>query len=435
MATARTDNTHVANHTAATHSSRPPFTMGSWFKRHGFDILSLAVMGAIALGVHFAGPAPSRSFSIYNLDGGLFDRDISWPYRKNIIPLYAAVLLSVFVPILFFALFQIRRKSIDDFMTTTLGLMRGIITAALFQVFVKWLIGGLRPHFLAVCQPNIPVGAVEGGGFSGVMYDRSICTGDPARIDEAMQSMPSGHATAAWAGFTYLALYFNAQLKVMAAHNPAYWKMIMFFAPLLGAFLVSATLTIDKHHHWYDLIVGGLIGTACAFIAFRQTFAAIWDYRFNHILVPKTSSLFARKAALHFDAPYFTYQPSYDGHSQDLPFSREGGWNDASAGANGAPGDATALASAFSGHGLGSTMGNRHHAFGAAKDTFGTGTTSSDPRTSNVGHVPFGNAGTTTHHSPLGNGGVTGTTANHHQAPLTGLHGTTGTTTSGNHVV
>ncbi|KAH6873581.1 prenyl diphosphate phosphatase [Coprinopsis sp. MPI-PUGE-AT-0042] len=327
-------------------------------------------MGAIALGVRFAGPAPSQSFSIYILDGGLFDRDISWPYRKNIIPLYAAVLLSVSVPMLFFTLFQIRRRSIDDFMATTLGLMPGIITVS-----------------------------------------KPICTGDPARIDEAMQSMPSGYATAAWAGFTYLALYFNTQLKVIAAHNPAYWKMIMFFAPLLGAFLISATLTIDKHHHWSDLL----------------------DYRF--ILVPSTASLVARKAALQFGASYFTYQPSCDSHSQDLPFAREGGWNDASAGANGAPGDATALASGFSGHGFGGDMGNRHHGFGAGKDTFGTGTTSSDPRTSNVGHVPFGNIGTTTHHSPLGNGGVAGTTANHRQAPLTGLHGTIGTTTTGNHVV
>jgi diacylglycerol diphosphate phosphatase / phosphatidate phosphatase len=164
---------------------------------------------------------------------------------KNIIPLYAVVLLSIFVPALFFALFQIRRKSIDDFLSTTLGLLRALITAAVFQVFIKWLIGGLRPHFLAVCQPNIPVGAVEGYGFSRVMYDRSICTGDPAQIDEAMQSMAAGHATASWAGFTYLSLYFNAQLKVMAAHHPAYWKTVMFFLPLLGAFLISATSTID----------------------------------------------------------------------------------------------------------------------------------------------------------------------------------------------
>jgi len=34
----------------------------------------------------------------------------------------------------------------------------------------------------------------------------------------------------------------------------------------------------------------------CAFIAYRKTFAAIWDFRFNHILLPRSTSLFHRKA-------------------------------------------------------------------------------------------------------------------------------------------
>ena len=31
-------------------------------------------------------------------------------------------------------------------------------------------------------------------------------------------------------------------------------------------------------------------------MAFRKTFAAIWDFRFNHILLPRSTSLFHRKA-------------------------------------------------------------------------------------------------------------------------------------------
>lgn len=126
------------------------------------------------------------------------------------------------------------------------NLRTGLITAAVFQVFIKWLIGGLRPHFLAVCKPNIPEGTVSGTGFANLMYDRTICTGDKAEINDALESMPSGHSTAAWAGLFYLALYINAQLKVMSAHNPAYWKMILFFAPILGACLISGSLTIDE---------------------------------------------------------------------------------------------------------------------------------------------------------------------------------------------
>lgn len=78
------------------------------------------------------------------------------------------------------------------------------------------------------------------------MYDRSICTGDEKEINDSLESMPSGHSTAAWAGLFYLTLYFNAQLKVMSAHNPAYWKMVLMFAPLLGATLISGALTIDE---------------------------------------------------------------------------------------------------------------------------------------------------------------------------------------------
>jgi membrane-associated phospholipid phosphatase len=324
----------------------------------------MAVMGAIALGVYFAGPAPTRSFPVYNIDGSVADPEIAWPLRKNIIPIWAAALISFFVPFVFFTLFQMKRRSMDDWFTTTLGLLKSLITAAIFQVFIKWLIGGLRPHFLAICQPRVPVGDVSGGGFGGMFFDRSVCTGDSHKINEALQSMPSGHATAAWAGLFYLALYFNAQLKVMAAHNPAYWKMIAFFAPILGAFLLSASLTVDKHHHWYDCVVGGLIGTSCALVAFRQTFASIGDFRFNHILLPRATSLFHRHPFLPFPnrGPYFNYQPMDEFAPRDRPFSREGGWGRGGGeGSNGAPGDATAFSSAISG---GNMLGGGGHMLG-----------------------------------------------------------------------
>jgi membrane-associated phospholipid phosphatase len=328
----------------------------------------MAIIGAIALGIYFAGPASSRSFSIYNVDGSLTNPEFAYPYRKQIIPIFAAALIAFFVPFVFITLFQIKRKSIDDWLTTTLGLLKSLITAATFQVFIKWLIGGLRPHFYAVCQPQISAeGGLTGDGLRGIMFDRTICTGDPKAIDDALESMPSGHSTAAWAGLFYLALYFNAQLKVTAAHNPAYWKMILFFAPILGAFLISASLTIDKYHHWYDVLIGGFIGTATALVAFRQTFASTFDYRFNHILLPRSTSLFHRMPFLPFpnQGPYFTYHYVNEFSPRDLPVSREGGWGYGGGEAvNGAPGDATALA--FSGLTNGLQLG--HHRNGFTKE-------------------------------------------------------------------
>ena len=104
---------------------------------------------------------------------------------------------------------QIRIRSFWDVNNAVIGLLYSLITAAVFQVFIKWLIGGLRPHFLDVCKPVIPqgiAGNMGGNGFRGIMFDRSICTGDGALIDDSLESMPSGHTTAAFAGFVYLYL-------------------------------------------------------------------------------------------------------------------------------------------------------------------------------------------------------------------------------------
>jgi diacylglycerol diphosphate phosphatase / phosphatidate phosphatase len=152
--------------------------------------------------------------------------------------------------------------------------------------------------------------------------------------------MPSGHSTAAFAGFVYLALYLNAQLKLLSAHNPAYWKMLIFFAPILGAMLIAMSMVMDGFHHWYDVTVGGLIGTACAFVAYRQTFASIWDFRFNHVLLPRTTSLFMRKPLQGVGALTYGYRP---GEAMQWPVTREGGWGDEKEVTSGAPFDATAL--------------------------------------------------------------------------------------------
>ncbi|KAI0262869.1 phosphatidic acid phosphatase type 2/haloperoxidase [Gloeopeniophorella convolvens] len=226
-----------------------------------------------------------------------------------------------------------------------MGLLKSLITAAVFQVWIKSLIGGLRPHFYDVCKPNVPQGSAPTGvGFASLFYDRSICTGDKDQIDDSLESFPSGHSTAAFAGFVYLALYFNAQLKVMSAHNPAYWKTIVMFAPLLGATLIAGALTIDKFHNWYNVVFGAIIGTCTALVAFRQTFAAVFDFRFNHLLLPRTSSLFLHGGTTG-STPSFTYQvPPLDSGAM-LPVAREGGWDYGWGGTPpmDAPGDATAL--------------------------------------------------------------------------------------------
>ncbi|KAL1629973.1 putative phosphatidic acid phosphatase beta [Diplodia seriata] len=321
-------------HTDGSLNKRPPF--GQWLKSTWPDILTMFCMGLIGLGVYEAHPAPSRSFPVYFENGEVVYPEFAYPLRNEIVPIWAAALLAVLVPIAVFLIMQIRIRSFWDLNNATIGLLYSVITAAVFQVFLKWLIGGLRPHFLDVCKPNVPLNGLNtGNGLRNIMYDRTICTGDQDEIDDSLESFPSGHTTAAFGGFVYLSLYLNAKLKVAANYHPAMWKLIAIMAPLLGATLIGGALTIDEYHNWYDVLAGAIIGTMMSFVSYRMVYASTWDFRFNHI-------------PLRREVP-FTYGagPASDLFAgfHDTMWTRQVGWGapEAWSSYGGAPFDASAV--------------------------------------------------------------------------------------------
>lgn len=89
------------------------------------------------------------------------------------------------------------------------------------------------------------------------------------------------------------------------------WKLIAIYAPVLGAVLIGGALTIDKFHNWYDVVAGAIIGTMMAFSAYRMTYAAVWDWRFNHIPLNRGSP--------------FMYAIE-GGELTDAVFTRKAGW-------------------------------------------------------------------------------------------------------------
>ncbi|KAG7289255.1 hypothetical protein NEMBOFW57_005620 [Staphylotrichum longicolle] len=272
-------------------ATRPTF--GQWLRHTWLDILTMAAMGAVGLGVYMADPAPTRSFAVtFTTDGEVVYPEFAYPMRKEIIPIWLAAFLASIIPIVVILAMQIRIRSFWDANNGIIGLLYSLISAAVFQVFIKWLIGGLRPHFLTVCKPDISLASNTPGivgqgynakGFQQIYYTREICTGDKDEINDSLESMPSGHTTAAFAGFIFLYLYLNAKLKVFSNYHPAMWKLIVIYAPVLGACLIGGALTIDEFHNWYDILAGAVIGTVMAFSAYRMTYAAIWDWRWNHI--------------------------------------------------------------------------------------------------------------------------------------------------------
>jgi len=295
--------------------------------------------------------------------------EFAYPLRHEIVPIWLAALLASLIPIVVFLFMQIRIRSFWDVNNAVIGLLYALITAAVFQVFIKWLIGGLRPHFLAVCKPAVPgysnqARHLDGravnvpNGFDRIMYDRTICTGDPKEINDSLESMPSGHTTAAFAGFVFLYLYLNAKLKVWSNYHPAFWKLIVTYMPILGAVLIGGALTIDEYHNWYDILAGAIIGTIMAFSAYRMVYASVWDFRFNHIPLSR-----------HLP---FTYSPGsspFDGF-RDALWTRQVGWGSHESGTgSGAPFDATSGSG-----GIGGMPGEHgHNGYAAGGDALSTG--------------------------------------------------------------
>ena len=147
------------------------------------------------------------------------------------------------------------------------------------------------------------------------MYNREICTGDKDEIDDSLESFPSGHTTAAFAGFVFLFIYLNAKLKVWSNYHPAYWKLIVTYMPILAAVLIGGALTIDEFHNWYDVVAGAIIGTMMAFSSYRMVYASVWDFRCNHIPLVR-----------HLPFTYGRSADGFDGFSNAM-WTRQAGWD------------------------------------------------------------------------------------------------------------
>ncbi|KAI6265698.1 hypothetical protein MCOR23_005099 [Pyricularia oryzae] len=269
-----------------------------WIKLHWLDLLTMAIFGAITLGIFQAPLITHRPFPVRfnsNSDGSsssfgdIVYPEFAYPHRPQIVPNWAATMAAMFFPILVMALAQIRVRSFWDFSNGVIGLLNALVLSTFCQILLKWLIGGLRPNFYDTCKPDLSLAAsrnesgTEGIGYGGIMYTTKICTGDKKDIDNALESWPSGHTTAAFAGFVYLSLYLNAKLKVFANHHPALWKLALAYFPILCAVLIAGSLSVDGSHNWYDILTGMVIGITFALSAYRSVYASVWNWRTNHI--------------------------------------------------------------------------------------------------------------------------------------------------------
>ncbi|XP_040318491.1 phospholipid phosphatase 2 isoform X3 [Herpailurus yagouaroundi] len=162
--------------------------------------------------------------------------------------------------------------------TITHGLMAGVtITATIILVLgtflfgaavsqsltdlAKYMIGRLRPNFLAVCDPDW-----SHVNCSVYVQVEKVCRGSPANVTESRLSFYSGHSSFGMYCMMFLALYVQARLC---------WKWARLLRPTVQFFLLAFALYVgytrvsDHKHHWSDVLVGLLQGALVAGLTVR----------------------------------------------------------------------------------------------------------------------------------------------------------------------
>ncbi|KAI8963069.1 acid phosphatase/Vanadium-dependent haloperoxidase [Daldinia sp. FL1419] len=288
---------------------RPSFSL--WLKVTWPDLVTMLLLGAVAFGVYLLHPVGVRTFPLTVTDartgedtGEVVYPQFAYPYRRQFISSWVDTAIVVIFPLFTFFFIQLRIRNFWDVNNAIIGCAYALEISSAFQVTVKWLIGGLRPNFYDVCQPDpsrasnpdFNLTGLNAVGYKQYMYTSEICTiGQSRPLWNAMQSFPSGHSTTTTAAGVYMFLYLNAKLKVFANYHPSMWKLVLVYCPILGAVLVCGSLTIDGSHNWYDILAGATIGTIFAVSSYRTVYASIWDWRINHIPLNRGAAFLSKE--------------------------------------------------------------------------------------------------------------------------------------------
>lgn len=120
----------------------------------------------------------------------------------------------------------------------------------------KTIVGEHRPHFFYTCLPD--------GNFNctnGTYIPTYTCTNPNSTfldIIDASRSFPSGHSSLSWFAALYSAYTVHVRLPIKRTGTA--FKLFMLILCLSFGLVCSLTRITDRRHHWWDVLIGSLIG-------------------------------------------------------------------------------------------------------------------------------------------------------------------------------
>ncbi|KAH8335125.1 hypothetical protein KR074_012456 [Drosophila pseudoananassae] len=230
-------------------------------------------------------------FAVDPVRRGFFcdDETIAYPFRDNTITPVMLGLIVGLLPLLVFVLVEyvshLRAGQIGETQVllqwrvstwyVELGRQATYFIFGLLLTFDatevgKYTIGRLRPHFLAVCQPQLTDGSLCSDPVNLHRYVENYeCAGEGFSVEDVRQSrlsFPSGHSSLIFYAMLYVALYL--QLKITWRGSKLGRHFVQFLLIML-AWYTALSRVMDNWHHWSDVLCGSLLGIAGALITVR----------------------------------------------------------------------------------------------------------------------------------------------------------------------
>lgn len=183
------------------------------------------------------------------------------------VPVWLLGVVAVLVPALIIAGFALGvSRSVWDLHNGLLGFVLANALTVTVTTILKVTVGRPRPDVIDRCQPR--AGAANGVPY-GLVTDL-ICTVPTTNktLRDGFRSFPSGHASTAFAGLTYLSLYLAGKLHLFdrRGHAVSAWLCGI---PLMAAALIAVSRTMDYRHHATDVIAGALLGLVVAYWSYK----------------------------------------------------------------------------------------------------------------------------------------------------------------------
>jgi len=226
--------------------------------------------------------------------------DVSYPLLRDSVPIWGVGIYGAIGPALFILFVELwrarmcgnrsrystlstrsrcRRFWVNLFHALSLFIFGIGTTLLLTEIGKKW-IGRLRPHFLAVCAPNIGTIDCITPALTGFVYKAQstggiFCTGNENDIEDARLSFPSGHASYACYTMLFLIIYLEARLFLIRTR---YIKTIIQITAFIAAYVTSISRIVDYQHRGSDVIGGAILGIVVALFFSLVLGRVLWEY-------------------------------------------------------------------------------------------------------------------------------------------------------------